>query len=1233
MEANVGDIVGHLKVETADWQRGLNDAARQTQEFGKKVEQTQQQLSQLPFNAIQNAIDQFSRATQNAGNNQDRLRQAITQAQQQLAQFNVTIDASGRMTDRFGQVLSSGTAEAIRQFRTGIREAQAELAQFQRFGINAPAPGGGGGLFQHMLGVAGGIGIATTIQGITRSLSDFVTTSVTTAASMENLARSFAAVQGSGAAANQTLTALFATSQRAGIGFQDAAEGFRRLQAGAANTVLTTADLLKGFDNISRGAAVMGLSTTQVSSAIVAFEQMLTKGRLSAEELVRQLGNAVPGGLARTAAGLGITTERLRQMAEAGVIPSTIAFTAFQAEMGKMADAVGRIDGLTAGFNRLKNEMTAWMTSIGGWIGDKILPLVKHITALSAAIRELFGIQAPGVTAPPAGAATTPGTAALPIAPSAFTALIQQEARRQSVDPGLLSQLVRAESRFDPEATSRAGARGLGQLMLGTAQGLEMGVTAENIAEPERNLRLAAKYLAEMLERFRGLPDQVKLALAAYNAGPGTVDAVLRTARLAGTPTTYEAIAPRLPRETQTYVQQVLNPPGGLPGTAPVAETTTAALTTATDLTKTWRAELELALKQFGEISRQVTALSTSGMNFNGILSEGINRQAANLVERLGVISNFFAAFPDEAKQMSEELRQQSAEAFRQAAIWKESLLTETQRRDLMRQQVEGMEQVISRQKAQLISQREGQEQAEQFARLDEARLRAARIDDRTARAGMTLSQQIERDTSRLQALQSEAAQLGSQLESRRVEAMRPQLESELQRIQALIGRPGESFAQQASDAVLTQFATAKARLEELIRETARHPALQALQEAFQHAFQALPDAAQQQSALAFEAVQRQARDTLRGIEDQLDQASARTGAAGLSPLDADLARIAREAARATDQLDAMAAALAKLRGGATPEVQQTIDALLGRVGAVRAQQPAAEARDLIERREREGRQVVTAMGNRLEQLQETPGQQGGFPMAESRETLRLRQAAATKGLTQDQQEQVTALRAQLLAQERLNYAIGLYEDFAGSVGNAWGQALMSIADHTKTVAEAFRAMGQSILQTLAQMASQEAWKMLISMGARMLGGIFAPSIPAVGGAAGMGAPAGTGFLSGGGGGMAAILSGAAASGGAVPFQHGGVVRAPTMAMLGENPANNPEVVLNRHQLQSLVGQTSAQQAPQVTIMNYPSKEAAETSAAQERAAGRQVILNEVLGDLRKGSGSSIGRMLRMSQT
>ncbi|MFK8076926.1 MAG: transglycosylase SLT domain-containing protein [Granulosicoccus sp.] len=90
-------------------------------------------------------------------------------------------------------------------------------------------------------------------------------------------------------------------------------------------------------------------------------------------------------------------------------------------------------------------------------------------------------------------------------------------AEKYSVDPALLKAVARAESCFNPKAVSRAGAKGLMQLMPGTAKA--MGVT--NILDKKQNLIGGAQYLATMLARYSF---DKKLALAAYNAGPGNVD-------------------------------------------------------------------------------------------------------------------------------------------------------------------------------------------------------------------------------------------------------------------------------------------------------------------------------------------------------------------------------------------------------------------------------------------------------------------------------------------------------------------------------------------------------------------------------------------------------------------------------------------------------------------------------------------------------------------------------------
>jgi len=107
-------------------------------------------------------------------------------------------------------------------------------------------------------------------------------------------------------------------------------------------------------------------------------------------------------------------------------------------------------------------------------------------------------------------------------------------ARGADLHPWLLVALVRAESNFDPSAVSRAGAAGLTQLMPATAS--DQGVI--DVFDPAQNLDAGASYLRAMLDRF----DSLTLALAAYNAGPTTVER-------------YEGVPPY--RETRNYVRKV----------------------------------------------------------------------------------------------------------------------------------------------------------------------------------------------------------------------------------------------------------------------------------------------------------------------------------------------------------------------------------------------------------------------------------------------------------------------------------------------------------------------------------------------------------------------------------------------------------------------------------------------------------------------------------------------------
>jgi soluble lytic murein transglycosylase-like protein len=124
-----------------------------------------------------------------------------------------------------------------------------------------------------------------------------------------------------------------------------------------------------------------------------------------------------------------------------------------------------------------------------------------------------------------------------PIPQAQLQPMVAGAARKEGIDPRIVQGVMQQESGFKPCAESPKGAMGLMQLMPSTASQLAVS----NPWDPEQNIFAGARYLKQLIDRYKG---DLPLALGAYNAGPGRVDAA------GGVP----AIA-----ETQNYVNSIMS--------------------------------------------------------------------------------------------------------------------------------------------------------------------------------------------------------------------------------------------------------------------------------------------------------------------------------------------------------------------------------------------------------------------------------------------------------------------------------------------------------------------------------------------------------------------------------------------------------------------------------------------------------------------------------------------------
>lgn len=211
------------------------------------------------------------------------------------------------------------------------------------------------------------IAAGAAVAGVGIAAVSIVPSVVRASIEMDRIEGRLRAATGSSTAAKAEFKFVADESDRLGLNLQEAAAGYARVAAAAKGTNLegqATRDIFKG---IAEASAALRLSAAETGGVLYAVEQIISKGKLSSEELRRQLGDRLPGAFQLAATAMGVTTAELDEMLQQGLIPADEFLRRFSDTLttrfgGEAAEAAKSLAGQ---IERLKSQVFQLLDAIG----------------------------------------------------------------------------------------------------------------------------------------------------------------------------------------------------------------------------------------------------------------------------------------------------------------------------------------------------------------------------------------------------------------------------------------------------------------------------------------------------------------------------------------------------------------------------------------------------------------------------------------------------------------------------------------------------------------------------------------------------------------------------------------------------------------------------------------------------------------------------------------------------
>ncbi|MGL5062542.1 MAG: tape measure protein [Microcoleus sp.] len=278
--------------------------------------------------------------------------------------------------------------------RAKLRDLKAEINSVYKE-IGKPLPSGSNSLLDIGDRIGGlvskfkGLGVALLALPFAfdalQALKQFGRDSVDAAVQFDRLRTSLSFSSGSAGAADRDLAFVDQQASTNGTDLRTGREGFASLRAATRNTAVEGEGAKNLFEGLTQASTVLGLSTEKQQKAFLALEQVASKGKLSAEELRGQLGEALPGAFGIAARSIGVTETELNKLLETGAITANEFLPKFaqqlKSEFGGAAETAS--DNLQSSLFRVNNAFLKLQEATGAAIS----PAVKTgADALAAAV-------------------------------------------------------------------------------------------------------------------------------------------------------------------------------------------------------------------------------------------------------------------------------------------------------------------------------------------------------------------------------------------------------------------------------------------------------------------------------------------------------------------------------------------------------------------------------------------------------------------------------------------------------------------------------------------------------------------------------------------------------------------------------------------------------------------------------------------------------------------------------